>query len=106
MAVRVAVHHPLPDSTWDNWLDSTPDLSSVNSTQDHGVDVEHQPTDLVVGCGSGGCDVELDHQGAVVADRRGDHPGRAGLDHPGRVVAQDMIQLLGRGRIGPAAAPP
>src|SRR5215213_11557802 len=49
MAVRVAVHQPLPDSTWDNWLDSTPDLSSVNSTQDHGVDVEHQPTDLAVG---------------------------------------------------------
>jgi len=49
MAVRVAVHHPSPDSTWDNWLDSTPDLSSVNSTQADWVDVEHQPTDLAVG---------------------------------------------------------
>src|SRR5215213_62252 len=49
MAVRVAVHQPLPDSTWDNWLDSTPDLSSVNSTQAYCVDVEHQPTDLAVG---------------------------------------------------------
>jgi hypothetical protein len=49
MAVRVAVHQPSPDSTWDNWLDSTPDLSSVNSTQAHRVDVEHQPTDLAVG---------------------------------------------------------
>ena len=48
MAVRVAVHQPSPDSTWDNWLDSTPDLGSVNSTQAHWVDVEHQPTDLAV----------------------------------------------------------
>jgi hypothetical protein len=48
MAVRVAVHQPSPDSTWDNWLDSTPDLSSVNSTQAYCVDVEHQPTDLAV----------------------------------------------------------
>jgi hypothetical protein len=47
MAVRVAIHHPSPDSTWDNWLDSTPDLSSVNNTQAYWVDVEHQPTDLV-----------------------------------------------------------
>src|SRR5215216_5655025 len=49
MAVRVAVHHPSPDSTWDNWLDSTPDLSSVNSTQAYCVDIESQPTDLAVG---------------------------------------------------------
>jgi hypothetical protein len=45
----VAVHQPSPDSTWDNWLDSTPDLSSVNSTQAYCVDIEHQPTDLAVG---------------------------------------------------------
>jgi hypothetical protein len=47
--------------------------------------------DLVVGCESGCCDVELDHQGAMVADGRGDHPGPAGLDRPGRVVAQNMV---------------
>jgi hypothetical protein len=30
-------------------VDSTPDLSSANSTQAHWVDGEHQPTDLAVG---------------------------------------------------------
>jgi hypothetical protein len=30
------------------WLDSTPDLSSTNSTQAHCVDVDHQPTDLAL----------------------------------------------------------
>src|SRR4029434_6460957 len=49
MAVRVAVHQPSPDSTWDNRLDSTPDLSCTNSAQGHWVDAEHQPTDLAVG---------------------------------------------------------
>jgi hypothetical protein len=49
MAVRVAVHQPSPDSTQAVWLDSTPDLSCADSTQAHWVDVEHQPTDLVVG---------------------------------------------------------
>jgi hypothetical protein len=70
------------------------------------MDVEHQATDLVVGRESGGCDVELDHQGAMVADRGGGHPGPSGLDRPGWIVAQDMVQLLGGGGIGPGAAPP
>jgi hypothetical protein len=48
MAVRVAVHHPSPDSTWDIWLDSTLDLSSANSTREYWVNVEHQPTDMVL----------------------------------------------------------
>jgi hypothetical protein len=50
------------------------------------VDVDHQPTDLVVGRESGCCDVELDHQGAMVADGGGGHPGPAGLDRPGWIV--------------------
>jgi hypothetical protein len=41
----------------------------------------------------------------VVADRGGDHPGATGPDDPGRVAAQDMVQLLGRGGIGPGSAP-
>src|SRR4029453_11912072 len=56
--------------------------------------------------GSGRCDVELDHQGAMVADGRGDHPGALESDDPGWVVAEDMVQLLGRSGIGPGAAPP
>ena len=31
------------------WLDSTPDLSSANSSQVHAVDAEDQPTDLAGG---------------------------------------------------------
>jgi hypothetical protein len=46
MAVRVAVHQPLPDKALAVWLDSTRDLSSTNGTQAHSVDVEHQATDL------------------------------------------------------------
>jgi class 3 adenylate cyclase len=49
MAVRVAVHQPVPDKALAVWLDSTPDLSSTNGTQAHSVDVDHQPTDLAVG---------------------------------------------------------
>jgi class 3 adenylate cyclase len=49
MAVRVAVHQPVPDKALAGWLDSTPDLSSTNGTQAHSVDVDHQPTDLAVG---------------------------------------------------------
>jgi hypothetical protein len=49
MAVRVAVHQPSPDRTLAVYLDSTPDLSCTNSTQDHPLDVDHQPTDLAVG---------------------------------------------------------
>jgi hypothetical protein len=49
MAVRVAVHQPSPDRTLAVWLDSTPDLSSANSTPAYCVDVKHQPTDLAVG---------------------------------------------------------
>jgi hypothetical protein len=51
MAVRVAVHKPAPDRTVAVELDSAPDLSCTESTQDHCVDVEHQPTDLVVSAG-------------------------------------------------------
>jgi hypothetical protein len=35
VVVRVAVHQPAPDSTQATCLDSAPDLSSANSTQDH-----------------------------------------------------------------------
>jgi Arm DNA-binding domain len=35
MAVRVAVHQPSPGSTQATSLDSAPDLSCTNSTQDH-----------------------------------------------------------------------
>jgi hypothetical protein len=45
VSVSVAVHQPAPDSTLAVWLDSGPDLSSTNSTQDHCLDVDHQPTD-------------------------------------------------------------
>jgi hypothetical protein len=48
VAVSVAVHQPAPDRTLAVWLDSTPDLSCTNSTQADWVDVEHQPTDLVL----------------------------------------------------------
>src|SRR5829696_10152393 len=49
MSVPVSVHQPAPDRTLAVWLDSTPDLSSTNSTQADCMDGEHQPTDLVVG---------------------------------------------------------
>jgi hypothetical protein len=49
MSVPVLVHQPAPDSTWDDWLDSAPDLSCTDSTQAYWVDGEHQPTDLAVG---------------------------------------------------------
>jgi hypothetical protein len=49
VAVRVAVHQPVPERTLAVWLDSTPDVSCTNSTQVYCVDVEHQPTDLAVG---------------------------------------------------------
>jgi hypothetical protein len=48
MAVRVAVHQPLLDSTQATSLDSALDLSCTNSTQAYSVDEEHQPTDLVL----------------------------------------------------------
>jgi hypothetical protein len=37
--------------------------------------------------------VEVDHQGAVVADRGGDHPGATGPQHPTWVAAQHVVQL-------------
>ena len=49
MAVRVAVHQPVPDRTRAVQLDSAPDLSCTDSTRAHYVDVEHQPTDLAGG---------------------------------------------------------
>jgi hypothetical protein len=48
VAVRVAVHQPSPDRTLAVQLDSTPDLTSVNSTQADCVDGEHQPTELAL----------------------------------------------------------
>jgi hypothetical protein len=68
------------------------------------MDVDRQPTELAIGRESGRCDVELDHEGAMVADGRGGHPGPAGSDRPGRVVAQDMVQLLGG--VGQSGWPP
>src|SRR5215212_9939920 len=49
VAVPMAVHQPAPDRTVAVWLDLAPDLSCKDSTKDHCVDVEHQPTDLAVG---------------------------------------------------------
>jgi hypothetical protein len=49
MSVPVSVHQPAPDRTVAVWLDSSPDLTSINSTQAHWVDGEHWPTDLAVG---------------------------------------------------------
>ena len=49
MSVPVSVHQPALDRTQATWLDSTPDLSCINSTQAYCVDGEHQPTDLAVG---------------------------------------------------------
>jgi hypothetical protein len=46
MSVPVSAHQPSPGSTLAVRLDSTPDLSCTNSTQDDAVDAEHQPTDL------------------------------------------------------------
>jgi hypothetical protein len=43
MSVPVSVHQPAPDRTLAVWLDSTPDLSSTDSTQAYWVDGEHQP---------------------------------------------------------------
>jgi hypothetical protein len=48
VSVRVLIHQPGPDRTLAVWLDSTPDLSCPNGIRAHGVDVEHQPTDLVL----------------------------------------------------------
>jgi hypothetical protein len=48
VAVSVAVHQPAPDRTLAAWRDSTPDLSCTDSTLAYCVDVEHQPTDLVL----------------------------------------------------------
>src|SRR4029453_11642280 len=48
VVVRVAVHQASPDGLSGTGWTHSPDLSSTNSTQDHCVDVEHQPTDLAV----------------------------------------------------------
>ena len=40
MSVPVSVHQPAPDRTLATWLDTTPDLSSTNSTQHYAVDVD------------------------------------------------------------------
>src|SRR5215212_8843497 len=55
MSVPVLVHQPAPGRTLAIW--PAPDLSCKDSTRDHCVDVDHQPTDLAVGRESGGCDV-------------------------------------------------
>jgi hypothetical protein len=49
MAVPGSVHQPTPDSTQAVWLDSTPDLSSMDSTRGHAVGVDHQPCKQQVG---------------------------------------------------------
>jgi hypothetical protein len=49
VSVPVSVHQPVPDSTWDDWLDLAPDLSCKDSTQDYCLDVEHQARDVVLG---------------------------------------------------------
>jgi hypothetical protein len=41
LSVSVLVHQPVLDRTLAVWLDSTADLSSVNSTQAYCVDVDH-----------------------------------------------------------------
>jgi hypothetical protein len=48
----------------------------------------------VVGRESGGCDVELDHQGAMVADGRGGHPGPAGLEGRSAMSKDELIAAL------------
>jgi hypothetical protein len=48
LSVSVSVHQPPPDSAQAVWLDLAPDLSCKVSTQADCVDVDHQPTDLVV----------------------------------------------------------
>jgi hypothetical protein len=47
--VRVAVHQLSPDGMSGCSVDSTPDLSSTDSTGGRAVDAEHQATDLAVG---------------------------------------------------------
>jgi hypothetical protein len=94
------------DPSGSDQIDGIPNVRSPDPSRADLSDVEHPPTDLAVGPGSGGCDVEFDDQGTVVADRGGDHPGATGPDDPGRIVAQDMVQLLGGGGIGPGPAPP
>jgi hypothetical protein len=84
------------------WIDDPANVSRPDRSGVDQIDAEHQATDLAVGRESGCCDVELNHQGAMVAAGRDGHPGPAGLDRPGWIVAQDMVQLLGRGGIGPA----
>jgi hypothetical protein len=49
VAVLVAVHQPSPDRSLAHWLDPPSDLTRTNSTSQHEVDGEHQPTELAVG---------------------------------------------------------
>jgi hypothetical protein len=98
LIIRLIIHTIRRDRSGSVQIDEASNVSRPDPSGSDQIDAEHQATDLVVGCESGCCDVELDHQGAMVADRCGGHPGPAGLDRPGRVVAQDMVQLLGGGR--------
>ena len=65
---------------------------------------------VACGCGgrviSGGCwDVELDHQGAVVVDGRGGHPGAAGpMTRLGRCAECDRVAGSGPNGEGTAAS--
>ena len=48
-SVPMSVHQPSPDWTLAVWLESTLDLSCIDSTQAHCVDAEHQPCKQEVG---------------------------------------------------------
>jgi hypothetical protein len=106
LIIRLIIQTIRQDPSGSVWIDDPSNVSRPVPSGADQIDAEHQATDLAVGRESGCCDVEFDHQGAMVADGRGDHPGPAGPDRPGWIVAQDMVQLLGGGGIGPGAAPP
>src|SRR5215211_4460613 len=97
MSVPVSVHQPLPGSTLAVSLDSAPDLSCTNSTQDYCVDVDHQPTDLAVG-------------GSNPSRRAPSPPSHAHTALAGSLDAGRAIWSGGAGSAGwparPPAAPP
>jgi hypothetical protein len=47
-----SIHKSALDVTSGDSLDSTPNLSWTNNTQEHAVDDDHQPTDVAVGMSS------------------------------------------------------
>jgi hypothetical protein len=48
MSFRLSFHLAPLGLTGAHWLDDPPDVSCQDSTRQYPVDVEHQPTDLVV----------------------------------------------------------